>query len=64
MRLICSRSARGFIHAISLRLEQLFHDVGDNSILAVLFEGLTVGNMDADPIFDLGTLKSHLKRGN
>ena len=63
MRLICSGSARGFVRAISLRLEQVFHDVGDNSIFAVLRKGLTVRNVDADPVFDLCTLESHLEKG-
>jgi len=61
MRLICSGSARGFICAISVRLKQVFHDVGDNSIFALLLGGLAIWNMNADPVFDPGTLKSHLE---
>ena len=60
MRLICSGSARGFIRVISFRLKQLFQDVGDNSIFIILLEGLAVRNVNADPVFDPGTLKSHL----
>jgi len=62
MRLICSGSARRFIRANSLGLKQLFHDVGNNSIFALLLEGLTIRDMNTDPVLDLGTLKSHIRK--
>ena len=37
------------------------HDIGENGVFALLFHGLTVGDMDADPVFHFGTLKSHLE---
>ena len=64
MKLICSGSARGFVRAISLGLKQLFHDVGDDSVFAVLLEGLIVRDVNADPVCDIGIPKSHLERGS
>ena len=63
VRLIWTGSGRGFTCTSPLGLEQLIHDVCDNSIFAILFEGLTIGDVNADPIFDLGTIKTHLERG-
>ena len=62
-RLICPRSARSFIYAISLRLEQLFHDVCHNGIFALLLDRLTIRDVNTDPVFDLGTLEPHLETG-
>jgi len=62
MRLICSGNARGFICAIPVGLKQVFHDVGDNSIFTLLLGGLAIWNMNADPVFDPGTLKSHVRK--
>ena len=60
VRLICSGGAWGFTRASPLGLKQVVHDVCDNSIFVVLLEGLTIGNVNANPILDLGTLKTHL----
>ena len=61
--LIWTGSGRGFTRTSLLGLEQLVHDICDNSIFTLLFEGLTIWDVNADPIFDLGTLKTHLERG-
>ena len=63
VRLICSGSSRHFIRAISFGLKQIIHDISNNGIFALLFVGLTIWNMNANPVFDLGTLKTHLERG-
>ena len=59
---IWSGGSRGFTRTSPLGLEQLVHDVCDNSILTLLLEGLTIGDVNADPVFDLGTLKTHLEK--
>ena len=63
MRLICSGGVRDLIYAISLRLEQLFHDVCHNGIFALFLDRLTIRDVNTDPVFDLVTLEPHLETG-
>lgn len=61
-RLICSGGAWRFVRTNSLRLEQLIHDVRNNSIFALLLEVLTIWNVNADPVLDLGARKTHVRK--